>query len=85
MAAVKAASDGLGIALALLPTANSWINDGRLVTPFPWQFQTEKGYWLVTPKYNQHKPEIAALSEWLQTLFENIPRLNRPLQTFNSL
>ena len=82
LAAVKAASDGLGIALALLPTANSWINDGRLVTPFPWQFQTEKGYWLVTPKYNQHKPEINALLNWLTALFSDIPALQTPLKNY---
>lgn len=82
LAAVKSASDGLGIALALLPTANRWINDGRLVTPLPWQFQTEKGYWLVTPKYNQNKPEIKALLNWLTALFADIPALQTPLKNY---
>lgn len=78
-AAVKAAADGLGIALAILPSANRWINDGRLVTPYGKQFQTERGYWLVTPKSNQNKPEIQALHHWLTQLFRDIPVLTTPL------
>ncbi|WP_419811880.1 LysR substrate-binding domain-containing protein [Bacterioplanoides sp.] len=78
-AAVKAAADGLGIALAILPIANRWINDGRLVTPFPLQYQTDKGYWLVTPKHNQDKAEITALLAWLTQLFRQIPELTSAL------
>lgn len=82
LASIKAASDGLGIALALLPTANDWINSGRLVTPFRFQYPTNKGYWLVTPKYNEHNPEIHALQQWLKPLFSAIAPLDKPLAEF---
>ena len=72
MAALKAAADGLGVALAILPTANLWINSGRLLNPFPQQLDTGKGYWLVTPRSEHRRPEIEALYHWLLSLFDKL-------------
>jgi len=81
LTALKAASDGLGVALAILPTANAWINDGRLVLPFDKQIGIDLKYWLVSPKTDQEKPEIEALYTWLTTIFDALPVLDTPLET----
>jgi len=81
LAALKAASDGLGIALAILPSANSWINDGRLVLPYPVEINIKKGYWLVHPKTETRKPELEALFIWLKQIFTATPSLERSLRT----
>lgn len=78
MAALKAAADGLGVALGLFPTANKWVNDGRLVAPLDVRIKTDKSYWLVVPKSDSDRPEIDALHRWLRHLFEAIPELNHP-------
>lgn len=83
LAALKAASDGLGITLAILPSANSWINDGRLVLPYPVQVDSKKGYWLVYPKAERLKPEIEKLYTWLKQIFHAVPSLNTKLKTLN--
>lgn len=83
LAALKAASDGLGVALAILPTANNWLNNNRLVLPFPIQAKTNKGYWLVTPKGGRSRPEIGALYTWLKGLFDELPPLNQPVSSLD--
>ena len=75
LAALKAASNGLGVALAILPTANGWVNDRRLTLPFPMQISTGKSYWLVTPKSRRSRPEIEGLYTWLKRLFDELPAL----------
>lgn len=72
IAALKAATEGLGVALAILPTANLWINNGRLIMPFSQQVEIDKGYWLVYPKTDSRKPEQDALYRWLQTIFAGL-------------
>lgn len=84
LAAMKAAADGLGIALAILPTANMWINDQRLALPFPIEIPLDLGFWLVSPKHEQPKPEIDALHTWLQSIFNELPKLNHTLSIFKS-
>jgi LysR family glycine cleavage system transcriptional activator len=83
LAALKAASDGLGVALAILPSANSWINDGRLVLPYPIQVDIKKGYWLVYPKTEKSKPELEALFTWLKQIFTTAPNLKTHLSTLD--
>ncbi|MBV1922294.1 MAG: LysR family transcriptional regulator [Pseudomonadales bacterium] len=79
LAALKAASDGLGVALGIFPTANTWVNSDRLILPFPVQVSIEMGYWMVTPKREENKSETDALYCWLQQLFNDIPTINRPI------
>lgn len=73
LAALKAASDGLGVALGIFPTANPWINNNRLILPFPVHINIDMSYWMVTPKCEEEKPEIDALYGWLKQLFDDIP------------
>jgi len=83
LTALKAASDGLGVALAILPTANSWINDGRLVLPFPQQIKIDLSYWLVSPNVDAPRAEIEILYAWLQDIFKGLPSLDLTLATIN--
>jgi LysR family glycine cleavage system transcriptional activator len=83
LAALKAASDGLGVALAILPSANGWINDGRLVLPYPIQVDIKRGYWLVYPKTEKSKPELEALFTWLKQIFAAAPNIETHLITLD--
>ncbi len=75
MAAIKAASDGLGIALAIIPTANRWINEGRLVMPLLIQVDTDLGYWVVAPEGNRNQRQVDAFYNWMKSLFDALPEL----------
>jgi LysR family glycine cleavage system transcriptional activator len=75
--ALKSATDGLGVALAILPSANSWINAGRLVLPFALELEIDMGFWLVTPKGQTSSPQMEALYLWTKSLFSSIPALDR--------
>lgn len=73
--AIKAASDGLGMALGIFPTANAWVNDGKVLLPYGKQIKTDKSYWLVCPKANKDNEEIQALYAWVKEIFEKLPAL----------
>lgn len=79
MAAITSASQGLGIALAILPTTNHWVNDGRLVLPFPMAVKTEMGYWTAAPKRDQQSQVINGFSQWAKKLFDDLPSLNQEI------
>lgn len=72
MAAMKAASEGLGIALGLFPITNNWINKGLLTTPFPTLIPTPFSYWVCTPETRPH-PASDAFYQWAKTLFSQLP------------
>lgn len=80
LAALKAATEGLGVTLALLPTTNAWINDGRLVLPFDAKITTASCYWLVAPKRFQGGDALDALHRWACSLFENLGELDQELE-----
>ncbi len=77
LAAIKAAEDGLGIALAMLPTTNNWINKQKLITPLAIGFDNPKSFWFVTSKHNN--PKLESLYLWTKSQFESIPPLQQPL------
>ncbi|GAA3935322.1 LysR substrate-binding domain-containing protein [Litoribacillus peritrichatus] len=76
LAALKAASNDLGIALGIFPTANRWINEQRLHLPFPMQIKINRGFWLVSPKSEKPRPELDVLYLWVKKLFDEIPKLD---------
>lgn len=80
LAAIKAASEGLGITLALLPSTNAWVNDGRLVLPFDVQIPTAHGYWMVSPKHGHRTREVDAFYRWACALFEDLTPLSKTLK-----
>ncbi len=83
LAALKAASDGLGVALGIFPTANKWVNNGLLELPLPIQIPIDKSYWFVTPKTEHANQEINELYSWLKTIFNKLPALERPLMSID--
>ncbi|BFM17128.1 transcriptional regulator GcvA [Maricurvus nonylphenolicus] len=79
LAALKAASEGLGVTLALLPSTNAWIDDGRLVLPFDIKIPTVSGYWLVAPKRSQRGDSLEALYQWACSLFDDLGDVDQRL------
>ncbi len=80
LAAIKAASEGLGITLALLPSTNSWIDDGRLVLALDGKIRSSRGYWAVAPKRSHRQKEIQAFFQWARSLFEDLPSVEKTLE-----
>lgn len=86
IAAIKAATDGLGVALGIFPTLNTWVNNRQLILPFPEQLETDKGFWLVYPKtqgesFSSHSDvevskKIEGLYRWVKDIFDDIPELS---------
>lgn len=79
LGAIKAASEGLGVTLALLPSTNEWINDGRLVLPLSVKVQTPQGYWGVAPKHSGRPAEVEAFYRWAGSLFDNLAGVDKSL------
>lgn len=80
LAAITSASKGLGVVLALLPSSNNWINDGRLVMPFDIQIATPFAYWMVTPQSNEVSEELSAFYRWAKALFGGVSNVEKPLR-----
>ncbi len=76
IAAINAAADGLGVAMGIFPTLNSWINNKRLMMPFEHQIEIDRGYWLVSPKQEKETEEMTGLTRWIEDIFKNIPALD---------
>tara|TARA_B100000446_G_scaffold57463_1_gene53549 strand:- start:1658 stop:2545 length:888 start_codon:yes stop_codon:yes gene_type:complete len=79
LAAIKAASEGVGITLALLPSTNAWVNDGRLVLPFDIRIPSARGYWMVSPQGGHRAREIEAFHQWALSLFDGLPPIKKTL------
>jgi LysR family glycine cleavage system transcriptional activator len=62
---LEAASQKLGVALALRPLVDADIASQRLVTPFKIEVKPQGAYWLVCPEVIAERPSIAAFRAWL--------------------
>jgi len=62
---LEAASQKLGVALALRPLVNTDLASGRLVTPFKVEVKPQGAYWLVCPEVIADRPSVAAFRKWL--------------------
>ena len=62
---LEAASQKLGVALALKPLVNADIKGGRLCAPFDVEMKPQFAYWLVCPEVIADRPAIAAFRGWL--------------------
>jgi LysR family glycine cleavage system transcriptional activator len=62
---LEAASQKLGIALALRPLVNADIASQRLVAPFSVELKPPTAYWLVCPEVIAERPAVAAFRRWL--------------------
>ena len=62
---LEAASQKLGVALALRPLVDADIASQRLVTPFKVEVKPQGAYWLVCPEVIAERPSVAAFRSWL--------------------
>jgi LysR family glycine cleavage system transcriptional activator len=65
---LEAASQKLGVALALRPLVNADIASGRLVAPFDIEVKPGSAYYLVCPEVIADRPAVAAFRKWLSRL-----------------
>ena len=64
---LRAASDGLGIALARSVLVQPELDAGRLVRVLAYTVPADFAYYLVRPENAEISPNLAAFCEWLQT------------------
>src|SRR5205807_976808 len=62
---LEAASQKLGVALALKPLVNDDIESGRLCAPFKVEVKPHSAYFLVCPEVIAERPAVAAFRKWL--------------------
>lgn len=72
---IKAAEQGIGIALGLFPVINHWINDARLKRVGKPLAQSPSSYWLVAPSEQTQSNSLDACYKWAKGLFEGLPQL----------
>ncbi|MEZ4404419.1 MAG: LysR substrate-binding domain-containing protein [Kofleriaceae bacterium] len=77
LATMRAAEQGLGVAVGLFPLAEPWLRLGRLVAPLPTRFPLSESYQLVCRKAERGRPEIVALRRWLQAQFAALASTTR--------
>jgi len=62
---LEAASQKLGVALALRPLVDADIASGRLCAPFKVELKPQSAYYLVCPEVIADRPAVAAFRKWL--------------------
>jgi LysR family glycine cleavage system transcriptional activator len=65
MLSLEAASQKLGVALALKPLVNADLKSGRLCAPFKVELKPTGAYYLVCPEVIAERPAVAAFRSWL--------------------
>jgi LysR family glycine cleavage system transcriptional activator len=80
MAALTSAAEGLGLALGIFPLTTLWVNSGKLVVVQPTLFDTNTGYWLVSPKRKEQPSAIDGLYQWATELFNQLPPITETLK-----
>ena len=62
---LEAASQKLGVALALRPLVDADIASGRLAAPFEFEVRPQSAYYLVCPEVIADRPAVATFRKWL--------------------
>jgi LysR family glycine cleavage system transcriptional activator len=62
---LEAASQKLGVALALHPMVDADIASGRLCAPFQVELKPQSAYYLVCPEVIAERPAVAAFRKWV--------------------
>jgi LysR family glycine cleavage system transcriptional activator len=62
---LEAASQKLGVALALKPLVDADLASGRLIAPFGIEVKPQGSYWLVCPEVIAERPAVSAFRNWL--------------------
>lgn len=72
LAILRAAEQGLGLALGLLPLVQPSITRRRLVTPWPrLRLDIPQGYYLLYRPQDRERPEVLAFRSWLLDLLRS--------------
>ncbi len=68
---LRAAEQGLGLALGLMPMVQPWIRRRRLSMPWPkLRLRIPQGYYLLHRAEDTQRPEVTAFREWLVDLLK---------------
>jgi LysR family glycine cleavage system transcriptional activator len=62
---LEAASQQLGVALALRPLIDADLKSGRLCAPFEIELKPHSAYYLVCPEVIAERPAVVAFRKWL--------------------
>lgn len=62
---IQAAVAGQGLALGRSPLVDRYLEDGRLVSPFPSMSENRRAYFVVRSRRVGDRPEVAAFVAWL--------------------
>ena len=62
---LRAAADGLGVAMGRRPFINDDLASGRLIAPFQPHLKSGLSYYLVCPQHTAKQPKIACFRQWL--------------------
>jgi LysR family glycine cleavage system transcriptional activator len=62
---LEAASQRLGVALALKPLVDADLASGRLCAPFDIEVKPQGAYWLVCPEVIADRPSVTSFRTWL--------------------
>ncbi|HLI13598.1 MAG TPA: transcriptional regulator GcvA [Alphaproteobacteria bacterium] len=63
--ALRAAAEGLGVAIGGSALVEDDLRKGRLIAPFGFRLASDSGYYFVTPEDRCDQPKIAAFRDWL--------------------
>ena len=67
--ALQAAEHGLGVALGIRPFIDEWLKEGRLHIVKDHCVDAGQSSYLVTPRHDNLRPELALCTSWLSNLF----------------
>lgn len=70
MQILRAAEQGLGLALGLFPLITPWIKAGRLALPWEVDIPVAESYYLIHRPEDGQRPEILAFINWLQRVLK---------------
>ncbi|MCP4262016.1 MAG: hypothetical protein GY774_31620, partial [Planctomycetes bacterium] len=69
--AIKAAEEGLGVAIGLIPTINKALLSQKLIAYSEQHVPIDEGYYLVTKKGMIESPEYLSIYNWIASIFNN--------------
>ena len=72
MQILRAAEQGLGLALGLFPWIMPWIKAGRLALPWDINIPVAESYYLIHRPEDGERPEILAFINWLQRILKRL-------------
>ncbi|HSW14465.1 MAG TPA: LysR substrate-binding domain-containing protein [Solimonas sp.] len=69
LAILRAAEQGLGLALGMLPVVDPWLKQRKLSMPWPQlKIRIPQGYYLLYRPDDHDRPEVQAFRDWLRQL-----------------